>query len=132
MMFIPMMDTGTHDIQNIVIKSCFDEDTNSNGFHMLGDFINGTDAIGILIMGHSTNQTGLDVHYFSMVAHLSQDHPLSIQTFLSGFFYDDYNVSFFVVEKNGLPIRQPATLLKTLKFLTIMNECGNSTIGYKM
>lgn len=119
------MATGTYDIQNIVIKSCFDKDTNSNGIHVHGDFINGTEVTGVLIMGHSTNQAVLDVHYFSVVAHLSQDHPLSLEAYLSGFVYDVYNVSFFIVEKNGLPILQAATLSKALNFSTMMNACGN-------
>ena len=118
------MDTGTYDIQNIIINGCFDEDSNSHGIHILGDFINGTDAAGVLIMGYSTNQSVLDVHYFSMVTHLSQDHPLSLQKFLSGLFYDVYNVSFFIVEKNGLPLRQPATLPKIIDFLSTMNACS--------
>ena len=126
------MDTGTYDIQNIVIKSCFDEDKNSNGLRIHGDFINGTDATGVLIMGYSTTQTVLDVHYFSMVAHLSQNQPLSLQAFISDLYYDSYNVSLFIVDNNGLPIRHATTRSNALNLSTTMNACGNSFRVFNM
>ena len=121
-----LLDTGTYDIQNVAFKSCFDEDKNSNGIHILGDFINGTDATGVLIMGYSTAQamTVLDVHYFSMVAHLSQNQPLSLQAFVSGLYYDSYNVTLFIIDKNGLPIHHIATRSTAVNFSPTMIACG--------
>ena len=76
-------------------------------------------------MGYFTNQADLDAHYVSMVVHLSQEQPLSLHGFLSGLYYDFYNVSLFIVDNNGLPIRQAATRSKALNFSTTMNACGN-------
>ena len=72
---------GTHNFQNISIKVS----NASREVRVVGDFISGSEAIGILIITYSLNNES-NIHYtFS---------PCNVDTCLKGLPDDQYNVKF--------------------------------------
>ena len=71
---------------------------------MTGNFIDGSTAIGLLVIVYSlTDDT--DIHYLS-----GQVYDQMIEASVSGLTDSQYNVSIFVIEENGLPFSRVAVL----------------------
>ena len=87
---------GTHDIQNVVIHSFNSE------VRVTGDFIDGSMATGLLIVGYSLTDDS-DVYY------IYKDYEQNIVASLTGLTGSQYGVSVFVVEENRLPFSRVAT-----------------------
>ena len=67
---------------------------------MAGDFISGSEAIGILIITYSLNNES-NIHY-TFSSH-------NADASLKGLLDDQYNIFVFVVEENGLPFNRSVT-----------------------
>ena len=82
---------------------------------MAGDFISGSEAIGILMITYSLNNES-NIHYtFS---------SRNTDTSLKGLPVDQYNVSVFVVEESGLPFNRSVTRPRNVSVLE--GETGRS------
>ena len=93
-----MLNIGTHDIQNITVKS-------DNGIYISLDFIDGSNALGALIIAYSlTNDS--DIHY-SVIVRQNKTRILSPLIEVSNIFY---NLSTFVITENGLPFTRAAAM----------------------
>lgn len=106
-----------------MVAGC-NKDMSFKSVWVAGDFINGTTAVGLLVIVYSTNKADLDTHYTSMIA-LRQP---SLQITLSGLYSDHfYNVSLFVIDENGLPFHKAATQSRVVHFMPTTNTlCGNT------
>ena len=97
-----MLNIGTHDIQNITVKS-------DNGIYISLDFIDGSNALGALIVAYSLTDDS-DIHY-SIIIRQNKTRILSPLVEFSNTFY---NLSTFVITENGLPFTRTAALPKVL------------------
>ena len=118
---------GTYGVQNIVVGSCTaslrDRDSLMRSVSIDGDFIDGTSATGLLIMLYSSNQADVVADYNSM---LTFSRP-SFHVICSGLKSNHtYNMSTFIIDENGLPLEQAATLSQIVPFPSLMNTCGIS------
>ena len=91
-----ILDIGTHDIQNITVSS-----NGPGGIGVTGDFIDGSSAIGILIIAYSSDSNV----YYQFISR--SDLPMSDMSGLSGGLY---KVSIFVMDDSGLPFSKSATV----------------------
>ena len=85
---------GTHDIQNISVKS-----PHPGGVRVTGDFIDGSTAVGALFIVYSINST-----LYHLVERMDK-----LEAVVSGLPRGEYYMSVFVVEENGEPFRRAAT-----------------------
>ena len=88
---------GTHNFQNISVISLIPGEV-----AVAGDFIAGAEARGILIITHAINNDSITNYTFiprSMIGERS----------IMGLSSNQYSVSVFVVEGNGLPFNRTAT-----------------------
>ena len=90
---------GTFDVQNILVTSPIPGE-----LRVTGNFIDGSAAIGLLVIVYSLINDS-DVHYLS-----GRVHSQMIEASVSGLTDTQYNVSIFVIEKNGLPLSRVAAL----------------------
>ena len=94
-----VINTGTHDIQNIIVSS-----STPGEIRVIGDFINGSTARTLLAVIYTNS--GSDVYY--MFSPMFSEEEKIIAT-ISGIPSGMYNVSVFVVEDNRLPFNRSAT-----------------------
>ena len=91
------MHLGTHEFQNISVTSFVPGE-----IAIAGDFIAGSEAMGILIITHAISNDSITNYTFiprSMIGEKS----------IMGLSSNQYSVSVFVVEGNGLPFNRTAT-----------------------
>lgn len=88
----------THDIQNVSVSSA-----GPGVIRVTGDYISSSEANGALIIIYSlTNKT-------SIFYHIAESSTIkNLEALISDLPRDKYNVSVFVVEKNGAPFHRAA------------------------
>jgi hypothetical protein len=101
--------TGTHAVQNISVSSPRD-----GSITVTGDFIQGSTAIGVLIITININDTN-DTHYH--LCHRNGNN-VQVEDTISGLAGGDHGVSMFVLEQSGYPFIRTAT---TPKFVDVTN-----------
>ena len=78
----------------------------TGGISIGGRFVDNSSAVGVLLIVFSfTNED--DINYMFVQR---PSGPQEIETTLTGLSVGDYQVSFFVVDDNGLPFNQSANL----------------------
>ena len=92
---------GTHDIQNISVTSPL-----PGQVRVTGDLIHGSNASGALVIAYSAR----NIYY------LFSPYPNKylVTATLSDLTSDQYQVSVFIVEKNGLPFNRSAAVPKNV------------------
>ena len=104
--------TGTHDIQNISVSS-----SRAGSITLTGDFIQGSAAIGVLIITiNGTN--GTQYHLY----HRNGDNA-QVEDTISELAGGNHRVSAFVLEQSGYPFNRTAT---TPKSVFVMNGKWNA------
>lgn len=104
-LILDLVDTGTHDVQQIMVTSA------PVGASISGDFIEPSAAIGILAIVYTLIESDTLDYYLFIPRSLGQQRASAIfECIPSG----TYNVSLFSVEESGLPFSRAATRVKTL------------------
>ena len=105
---------GTHEFQNISVNS-----TAPGEIVVSGDFTTSSEAIGVLIITYSLNNDS-DIHYTFV------PRPINGQKSVIGLSSDQYNVSVFVIEGNGLPFNRSAS---RPRIVYVVGESGETIIN---
>ena len=99
-----MPSTGTHDVQNISVSS-----PRMGSIAVTGDFIQGSTAIGVLIITINSSN-GTQYHLY----HRNGNNNMQIEDTISGLADGDHRVSAFVLERSGHPFNRTATTPKSV------------------
>ena len=94
---------GTHDIQNISASS-----PQPGEVRVTGDFINESTATGVLTV--SVDFSTSEIFYHLIKRGSEQQFSDTIQGVVGG----EHSISFFVVEKSGLPFSRTASMPKVV------------------
>ena len=108
---------GTHDIQNISVSSPL-----PGTVRVIGDFIQGSTATGLLVIIYSQSDD-CDIQYVN-----SKYSGQSVDITVAGLTSGPYRVSVFVLE-NGVPFSRVATLPQTV-YMDTLTQQGMPLILY--
>ena len=117
---------GTHDIQITKISVHNNNHTNATSASVIGEFINDSTAVGVLMIMYSELSSSGDTH---VIAKVVVTRPSFQVNFLGLKGNLSYNVCAFVVDENGLPLECAATFARPvpLSSSTKCVLCGKSS-----